>query len=647
MFTNTPKSGIKHTIVPPAIRQALATLLLALCFPASNAATLLLDQDSREIGFSDHLEMLETPTQGWSLEEVLADQGNWSVVGSDSINMGIGQHDHWFRFSARNTSSSPLELLLEIPYASLDYIAIHVLENGQLVDKHVMGDHFPFHERPLEHHFFITPLRWPAETQRDIYLNVRTGGAMQLPIAMWSSSAFIKHDQARQLAAGLYFGTMLVILLYNLFLFVGIGDRSYIYYVAFVLSLPLFVSSLQGYSFQYFWPEAVHWNERSIGFFLTSTVFFGLMFTIEFLGLRKPGTPALLRKGLPVVAALTLLMILTVFFSPYTIMLITVIAGAVTACGAALAVGVYGFWSSDRAYRYYLFAWAALLLGGMVLAASKFSLLPQNLFTDNAVQYGSMLLVILLSFAMAARINDERHRVNLAQLASLEHERDARKAREAALQTERDAKKQLEIKVDERTRELQKANAILHDLSSRDALTGLHNRRYFDEQLLKEYVRCYRYQQPIALILVDIDHFKDFNDAHGHLVGDDCLRSVAGLLQESVTRSGDVLARFGGEEFCILLPDTNMAGAMAVAERVREKIAGSSFMVAGERVPLTISLGVCALVPEATDLAEQLIEWADQALYESKRNGRNRVTCSRFASQNEGSGCAAEQDQGD
>lgn len=609
------------------LRQLLTALLGLLIWQTSPAGTILLDQQSASINVGQHLQMLDDRALPISPEEITTEGLPWSEPGTTSVNMGIGEHRHWFRFRARNTGRTDVEMLLEIAYASLDYIAIYVVdENDNLVDSHVMGDHFPFHERPIDHPFFVTPLSWPAGSQQDVYLHVRTGGAMQLPMALWSNRAFLKHDQSRQLVSGVYFGTMLVILLYNLFMFVGIGDRSYIYYVGFVMSLPLFVASLQGYAFQYFWPEAIIWNERSIGFFLTSTVFFGLMFTMDFLGLRKPGTPSLLRNGMLLIAGLVLLMMVAVFFAPYTLMLVTVIIGAVIACAASLTVGLYGFLGSERAYRYYLFAWAALLLGGMILAANKFSLLPQNLFTDNAVQFGSTLLVVLLSFAMAARINDERRRVHQAQLASLEHERDARKARDDALKTERDAKRLLEIKVDERTRELQKANAILHDLSARDALTGLHNRRHFDEQLVKEYVRCYRYQHSIALILVDIDHFKKFNDDHGHLIGDDCLRSVAGLLQESVTRSGDVLARYGGEEFCILLPDTDIGGATAVAERVREKIAGSRFMVAGEQVPLTISLGVCAVIPESTDLSEQLIERADKALYESKRLGRNRVT---------------------
>ena len=620
------------TITPAGKRlakcRALTLALLLLAPLIGHPQHLRVDSGTDHASLAGHLEHLAEGGPGLHLDEVRQRESGWQRIDVDSISLGIGQHDHWFRFQVENAADRQLDMLLEIAYASLDHIRVHVLDDGHLTTLHEMGDHFPFYHRPLEHPFFITPLSLPEGESRDIYLNIRTGGAMQLPIALWSHNGFIRHDQRRQLAAGLYFGTMLVILVYNLFMFVGIGDRSYIYYVGFVLSLPLFVASLQGYTYQYFWPNASNWNERSIGFFLTTTVLFGLLFTRDFLNLQREGVPLFIRWGMAGLSVIIAGMLAMVFMAPYTLMLTSVIAGAVVACAASLSIGVYGWWwQTERAYRYYLLAWAALLIGGIILAANKFSLLPQNIFTDNAVQFGSTLLVVLLSFAMAARINEERQRVHLAQIASLEYERQARKAREDALKTERDAKRMLEIKVDERTRDLQKANAILEDLSARDALTGLHNRRYFDDQLLREYVRCYRYQKPLALVVADIDHFKQFNDSYGHLVGDDCLRIVASLLQESVTRATDVLVRFGGEEFCILLPDTEMAGARAVAERVREKISGSAFMVKGERIPLTISLGVCAQIPASPEDAEKLIERADRALYESKRSGRNRVTC--------------------
>lgn len=166
------------------------------------------------------------------------------------------------------------------------------------------------------------------------------------------------------------------------------------------------------------------------------------------------------------------------------------------------------------------------------------------------------------------------------------------------------------------------ANARLHEsvqhLAVTDGLTGAFNRRYLDDFLAKELQRCARYQRGVSLILLDIDHFKEYNDAYGHPAGDEALRQVVGLLRKNV-RAVDIVARYGGEEFAVVLPETDAAGAQAAAEKSRAAIGAHEF----PHGPLTASLGVthCAT---ADDLSpEALIARADQALYNAKRSGRN------------------------
>lgn len=608
-------------------------LLLAGVYPATPVLAadhpLELHHEQEQTPLTGHLEMLTPSTAGMTLDEVLSNGQSWTRLNSARVSMGLGRFDHWFRFRATNTSDRHLRQLLEIAYATMDYIDIHVLDSdGNRIAHHSMGDKLPFRNRPIEHHHFVTPLEWPAGATRDIYIRARTSGAMELPLMLWHENAFIRHDQSRQMLSGLYFGAMLVILLYNLVMFFGVRERSFLYYVGLVLSLPLFIATLDGYTFQYFWPGAPGWNERSIGVFLTLAIAFGMLFTFNFLRLGTETTHPAIRNGATLSLVVPVIMLGAVVFADYLVMLVTVIVGAVIACALPLLLSIYGLRQLGAAFRYYLLAWTALLLGGIAFAGNRSAMLSQNLVTENAVEIGSTLLVVMLSFAMAARLNHQRRRVHAAQLAALEHEREALAAREAALETEREAKEELEHKVAERTRELEQANASLQELSSRDALTGLYNRRHFDEQLVREFVRGYRHQQPVALIIADIDHFKEFNDHHGHLVGDDCLRAVAGMMNECVTRGADLLARYGGEEFCILLPGTDLDGAQAVAERIRERIENSEYLVTGKEVPLTISLGVAARIPDTSEDAESLISEADKALYEAKRQGRNQVISS-------------------
>jgi diguanylate cyclase (GGDEF)-like protein len=184
--------------------------------------------------------------------------------------------------------------------------------------------------------------------------------------------------------------------------------------------------------------------------------------------------------------------------------------------------------------------------------------------------------------------------------------------------------RELEIMVEERTRALADANAKLEAMSYTDGLTGVANRRCFDSMLVEEWNRGQRAAVPLALILLDVDYFKHFNDCHGHLAGDDCLRALAQALERAVRRAGDLVARYGGEEFVVLLPGTSTHNALETARRIQNEIC-----LLAQSHPenpagiVTVSLGVASLVPSRDSLPEDLIRQADLALYRAKQSGRN------------------------
>ncbi|MDD3325527.1 MAG: diguanylate cyclase [Zoogloea sp.] len=179
------------------------------------------------------------------------------------------------------------------------------------------------------------------------------------------------------------------------------------------------------------------------------------------------------------------------------------------------------------------------------------------------------------------------------------------------------------------TRKLDHANQELTRLSSLDGLTGIPNRRQFDETLLREWRRACRQGKPLSMLLCDVDRFKQFNDGYGHQVGDECLKAVARTLQSTLRRPADLVARYGGEEFAVILPDTDLGGALLVAEAMRASVEGLriTHRYAGpESGVVTISAGVATLVPARghSDSAD-LIRQADEALYQAKEGGRNRI----------------------
>lgn len=174
--------------------------------------------------------------------------------------------------------------------------------------------------------------------------------------------------------------------------------------------------------------------------------------------------------------------------------------------------------------------------------------------------------------------------------------------------------------------QLEIANTELKRMAILDGLTQLANRRYFDEYLDQQWKIMEEKQLPLALILCDIDFFKFYNDTYGHQDGDTCLKQVAKALTEEVKRVGDLVARYGGEEMAIILPDTNGEGAFFLAQKIRERI--NSLQVEHSASPinqyLTLSLGVASVIPSPVDSPQNLIKFADSALYLAKQNGRNR-----------------------
>ncbi len=196
------------------------------------------------------------------------------------------------------------------------------------------------------------------------------------------------------------------------------------------------------------------------------------------------------------------------------------------------------------------------------------------------------------------------------------------------------AKVRLEEKVTERTGELALANQALTDLnhkleklSNRDGLLGIANRRYFDAVLDEEWRRAIRERQPLSLLMIDVDFFKHYNDTYGHQAGDQCLQSIVQAVLSALNRPGDLLARFGGEELAVILPNTLLNGAIPVAQSIQRELGERHIPHAGSLVAdhVTLSIGVAMMMPDEKSSSAMLVTAADRGLYAAKKSGRNRV----------------------
>ncbi len=185
----------------------------------------------------------------------------------------------------------------------------------------------------------------------------------------------------------------------------------------------------------------------------------------------------------------------------------------------------------------------------------------------------------------------------------------------------------LRFKNEQLANQLSESNRLLAELADRDELTKLDNRRSMDKYLSNEWNRHQRNQQPLSLLFIDIDYFKQFNDTYGHEGGDQCLVKVSQILQNNVRRSVDMAARFGGEEFAVILPETGEKEAINVAEKIRNELATYKIPHESSAISpyLTLSIGVATMVPESKNHAGLIRVMADDALYKAKKEGRNRI----------------------
>ncbi len=260
----------------------------------------------------------------------------------------------------------------------------------------------------------------------------------------------------------------------------------------------------------------------------------------------------------------------------------------------------------------------------------------QNILSDRQfwVVLGSVFSVVLAILAVILIWNRTLRQQVAIRTEALVKEKEALRESEAqnlALVTQYN--RELERQIAERTAELSEVNLKLHQLSEIDGLTGIANRRKFDIELDKEWRRAIREKRPLALLMLDIDHFKEYNDQYGHPEGDRCLQLVAKILNSLIQRTSDLVARYGGEEFVVILPGLAAQAAGEIAEKIRHAIESKQIPHLGNTSSsvVTISIGVASIVPDQDERPSALLNHADACLYQAKHEGRNRVVTERLS----------------
>lgn len=568
-----------------------------------------------------------------SLEQVRQLPDNaWQAVARRDASFGYSGHAYWLRLQVHNPTAQSQDWILLIGNPLLDYLDAYGLDGERIYQA---GDQRPFSARWIEHRQLLLPLRLAAGEQRELLLRMQTAGSANLSASLLSAEAFNHHEQRMLLLQGLFFGALLVMLIYNLSIFVITRDRNYLWYSLFVASFTLYQFIQLGFAFQWLWPQTLWWQQASFPFSSALATLFGILFTYGVLDL-KSGAPAYTRITQALVAG-SLTVIALALFAPYEVALLGSFVLLMVCAPLAFVFTLLRWRQGYRPARLFALGWSMLIIASLFSILSGTGIIANSLLTLHAQQIGGLLELVVFSIALGSRIRQAQQAQQQAQAQLLANEHQLRMEQAKSLQLQREISEGLEARVNERTASLQQAlqdlssaNRRLAELSRHDNLTGLFNRQVLNDELERVLAQARRSQQPMAILMLDLDFFKQVNDKHGHLAGDACLQHAARRMQQRM-RSNDLLARFGGEEFVAVLSDTDLDGARDLAEQLRLDLAQHPCQYQQQSIALSLSIGVCALTPDAHTSREQLLRQADLALYQAKAGGRNQV-CSYEAS---------------
>lgn len=573
-----------------------------------------------------------------------SDLADWQVMPRESIHLGRQEHPVWIRFALINGSDTPLQRILEIRWRNQTELDLYTRNphSGEVT-------HFPagLTTAPADlyelNSSYLFPIALQPHQTIEVALRVKSRLYVFLPTFIWQEQALHKHQQTHFAWYSFAFGIIFAMLAYNLCLWIFTRDRSYAIYCLYASSVIFYQLSVTGIGDWLVWggSDWMRLNNFAISTnvsFLTATLFIR-----NFLGVTKIGGVWLRINNFLIAYWCVILLVYLLAPNAPAAVVDTASLMSLFSCIAGLALGVFLWTTGDVSARYFTVAWGGLFALTIVTVLMMVGVLPHNAFTENGQMLGFVVEMVLLSIALADRINRQKRETEAAQKNALQlqammiQEREEKlTAQNQLLASQKKVNEHLEERVAERTSALQvalqqveEANQHLEKLSITDPLTKVKNRRYFDEALSYELEHSARSDKPTSLILVDIDHFKRLNDAYGHLVGDDCLKVVAETLCSIKLRDSDLVARYGGEEFAIILPNTSEDEALLVAERLRSAIEALEFVLDGDRVHISASLGVAGTIAGADTPADDLFRLADNALYHAKSSGRNRSVAAR------------------
>ncbi|WP_172829793.1 diguanylate cyclase [Halopseudomonas xinjiangensis] len=579
---------------------------------ASPAEPKVLELDEQQqIDLHRYLAYATSPRET-RFEDLEQNSAVWRPASShNDLNFGYSQDAVWLKLRLRSRADQPTSWRLHFSYSSLDRLELY----DGVEPPPLAGDTVRLSQRQAKTRDPVFHLTLAPGEERTLHIRAISDGSLTLSARMWAAADYAGFNEASTALITLYLGMLLALAAYNLLLLTVLRERAYLLYVCFVISFGLGALAFTGMGARYVWPEAGPWGNRLLPFALCLSATIGTLFVRQFLN-----TAAWLPRWDRVTHVVAWsCMLLTLASLVFPVRWVIPAMSLVGLTGALVMMGclIQAARLAIPGARIFLLAWCVLIGGVMLLALRNFSLLPSNLFTTYAMYLGSALELLLLSFALAARLNTLKEQTQLAQQRALDVQSEL-------VETLRQHELELEQRVRERTTELAEANARLESMAMHDPLTGLANRNSLERHLDLALRRTQRRHEYLAAMLVDLDGFKQINDQLGHETGDRVLRCIAGRLK-ALARDADFIARLGGDEFVLIAEGiTGREQAHYIAERFLDGLS-MPIELEGTSISVGASIGVALTRSAEPDMA-LLLRQADMAMYTRKRSGRHGVS---------------------
>ncbi|MEX0298596.1 MAG: diguanylate cyclase, partial [Kordiimonas sp.] len=487
------------------------------------ASTLHIDAATQTLKATPYINIIEDPNRQYDAEHLFDDTFNrrFQALNDSAANFGFSKSDWWVRLQIKNTLTRTADFNLLLDYPLLDFVDVWVTKNEEVIDSWQTGNRRPFGSRPVAHRDFLFPLSLQPEEPQTIYIRVRTQGPVNIGLSISADDILLGEVELEYLAFGAYFGGFFLLALCVALLYLVDHQKALLYYLSYILSYSCYMMTFNGLAFQYLWPNTPEFGQVSRPLLLTLSIIFLLQFSRTLLGIRRV-SPRLHQVASALQVALVAILLLIPFVSYGALVMPLAVLNLMALC-LIIWMGILAHKRGEPAARYYLIAWSVFLIGLFAYLLKVFGYLPHNFATHYGFQIGSFFEFIFLSVALGVRIKELRHQSHI------------------------------------------------------DELTGLSNRRSFDHARAEEFALSTRPDAELSLLVIDVDHFKRFNDEHGHAAGDKVLQELGEIFKTQIRRPGSAY-RYGGGEIFGILPRTGCKEAQILYPRLRGNVEKKIFL---------------------------------------------------------------------